>query len=107
MQDQVEYLGLIVDSQGLHASPEKIKAVLDAPKPCNVKEPQSFLGMMNYYRKFIPNLATLLKPLTGLLQKGCHWHWGAAQMQGFRQAKQLLTSMLVLTHYDHTLHVPL
>ena len=38
MQDQVEYLGLIVDSQGLHASPEKVKAVLDAPKPCNVKE---------------------------------------------------------------------
>lgn len=51
-------------ARGLHASPEKVKAVLNAPQPRNVQELRSFLGMMNYYRKFIPNLATLLKPLT-------------------------------------------
>ena len=71
MQDRVEYLGLIIDGQGLHASPEKVKAVLNAPRPRNVQELRSFLGMMNYYRKFIPNLATLLKPLTILLKKNC------------------------------------
>ena len=60
MRDSVEYLGLVVNDQGLHASTEKIEAVLG--------ELQSFLGMMNYYRKFIPNLATILKPLTLLLQ---------------------------------------
>ena len=48
MQDSVEYLGLVVNDQGLHASSEKIKAVLDAPQPRNVKELRSFGGMMNY-----------------------------------------------------------
>ena len=100
MQDQVEYLGLIIDKHGLHASPEKVRAVLEAPKPRNIKELRAFLGMMNYYRKFIPNLATMLKPLTNLLQKNCRWLWRAAQARAFKEAKQVLTSMPVLTHYN-------
>ena len=100
MQDQVEYLGLIIDKHGLHASPEKVRAVLEAPKPRNIKELRAFLGMMNYYRKFIPNLATMLKPLTNLLQKNCRWLWRAAQARALKEAKQVLTSMPVLTHYN-------
>ena len=100
MQDQVEYLGLIIDKHGLHASPEKVRAVLEAPKPRNIKELRAFLGMMNYYRKCIPNLATMLKPLTNLLQKNCRWLWRAAQARAFKEAKQVLTSMPVLTHYN-------
>ena len=107
MQDRVEFLGLIIDSEGLHASPEKIKAVLEAPQPRNVKQLRSFLGMMNYYRKFIPDLATLLKPLTILLQKNCRWYWKAPQAQAFREAKQHLTVSPVLAHYDHKLPIRL
>ena len=103
MRDSVEYLGLVVDDQGLHASTEKIEAVLRAPQPRNVKELRSFLGMMNYSRKFIPNLATILKPLTLLLQKHCRWVWRAEQARAFKEAKQLLTVSPVLVHYDTTL----
>ena len=95
MRDSVEYLGLVVNDQGLHASTEKIEAVLRAPQPRNVKELRSFLGMMNYYRKFIPNLATILKPLTLL-----RWFWRAEQARAFKEAKQLLTVSPVLVHYQ-------
>ena len=77
LQKSVKYLGLVVDAEGLHASQEKIEAVTDAPKPRNIKELRSFLGMMNYYRKFIPSLATVLKPLTELLQHNNRWHWNS------------------------------
>ena len=81
--------------------------MLDAPQPKNVKELRSFLGMMNYYRKFIPNLATILQPLSLLLQKNRRWFWGAAQIQAFKKAKWFLTNSSVLTHYDSSLPIRL
>lgn len=107
LRDSVDYLGLVVDEQGVHTSSEKTKAVLNAPQPRNVKALRSFLGMMNYYRKFIPNLASTLKPLTILLKKNCRWFWKAEQAKAFREAKQLLTVSPVLIHYDATLPVRL
>jgi len=103
MKNTVEYLGLQVDAEGLHASSNKIKAVLDAPQPRNVKELRSFLGMMNYYRKFIPKLAMILKPLTSLLQHNTRWHWSVPCANAFEEAKKLLTVSPVLAHYDPSL----
>ena len=102
LQKSVKYLGLVVDAEGLHASQEKIEAVTDAPKPRNIKELRSFLGMMNY-RKFIPSLATVLKPLTELLQHNNRWHWNSDCFAAFVKAKELLTQSPVLVHYDPTL----
>lgn len=53
----------------VHAMSVKIKAVLDDPKPCNVKQLRAFLGLLNYYSKFVPNLAILAHPLNQLLCK--------------------------------------
>lgn len=50
MQTRVQFLGLIIDAEGQHASNDKIEAVLKAPCPHDVKQLRSFLGMMNYYR---------------------------------------------------------
>ena len=60
MCDHVEYLGRIVDSEGLHVTPGKIEAIVDAPKPQNVTELRAYLGLVNYYGKFILNLASTL-----------------------------------------------
>ena len=60
--------GLVVNAEGVHASNENIKAVIEAPHPHNVKELHSFLGMMNYYHKFFPNFSIILKALSNLLQ---------------------------------------
>ena len=54
----VSYLGHMIDAQGLHPLPEKIQAVLEAPIPTNVTELKSYLGLLTYYGKFLPNLGT-------------------------------------------------
>jgi len=56
-QESVEYLGHRISENGVHITKEKMQAVLDASEPRNVQELQSFLGLLNYYAKFIPNLA--------------------------------------------------
>ncbi len=53
LQAPVQYLGYLIDATGLHTSPEKVKAVLDAPEPRNQQQLQAFLGLVNYYGKFL------------------------------------------------------
>ena len=103
----VQYLGHRIDANGIHATGEKLDAVLMAPVPSSVPQLRSFLGMINYYSKFIPNLATLLNPLNELLRKDVQWKWTDRREQAFKQAKQCLTSPNVLVHYDPTLPIKL
>ena len=70
MKTSVQYLGHIIDGEGLHATDAKIEAITDAPAPKNVGELRSFLGMLNYYGQFISNLQSLLHPLNQLLYQG-------------------------------------
>ena len=80
--------------------PDKIKAVEDAPTPTNVMELKSYLGLLTYYGKFLPNLATRLAPLYKLLGKKTTWRWRAEQDKAFQESKQLLTSSPLLVHFD-------
>ena len=73
---------------------------MQAPPPRNTQEQRSFLGMLNYSGKFIPNIATLLHPLNGLLRSGVKWQWSAQCRQAFEQAKESLQASSVLLHYD-------
>ena len=75
---QIEFCGHVIDAQGLHKTTEKIQAIVESPKPMNVSQLRSFLGMVNYYRKFLPNLSTKLAPLHALLQKDVKWSWTKA-----------------------------
>lgn len=68
MKTTVEYLGDVIDVYGLHASPKKCLAITEAPAPMNVTKLRSFLGLINYYGRFIPNLASGLHLLN---QLGC------------------------------------
>ena len=74
LEAQVNYFRLVVNAEGVQDSNDKIEAVLEAPQPYNINELCSFPGMMNYYHKFIPILAMILKPLTNLLQFKVRWH---------------------------------
>ena len=68
---------------------------------------RSFLGLLNYYWKFIPSLATLIHPLDSLLQHAKPWAWTKRCSQAFQQAKEALSSSSVLVHYDPTLPITL
>ena len=74
-QNSVEYIGHTISAEGVHTTTKKLKAIVDAPPPCNVSELRSFLGLLNYYGKFIPNLAATFHPLHALLQTGQPWKW--------------------------------
>ena len=100
------YLGHVVDSEGLHPNPDKVEAVAEALRPRNVQELKSFLGLLTYYDKFLPNLSTILVPLNALLSKDTPWTWNRSTDQAFLAAKQLLISSEVLVHYDPELTPP-
>ena len=68
-KDKIDFLGHIIDEHGLHKSPDKIEAVLKCAIPESVSQLRSFLGLVNYYHKFLPNLSSVISPLRRLLEK--------------------------------------
>lgn len=98
--DSVRYLGHILGNGEIRPNPEKVKAIVDAPAPRNVKELQSFLGLMNHYGKFIPNLSNELKCLYQLTKKDAEYIWSGECQETFVKSKQLVTSETVLELYD-------
>ena len=75
----------------------KVGAIKEAPAPKDEQQLRSFLGLLNYYGKFLPNLSTKLAPLHSLLEKGKGWQWTKVHRNAFDSAKELLTSSKVLT----------
>ena len=100
MQPSVEYLGHNISAEGLRPTKEEVRAICDAPAPSNVSQLRSFLDLLNYYGKFLPNLSSILAPLYRLLQKKATWIWGPEQNKAFQEAKTLLTSPRLLVHFN-------
>ncbi|PAA81872.1 hypothetical protein BOX15_Mlig030612g1 [Macrostomum lignano] len=100
MQQSISYLGHRIDAEGLHPLQDKVRAIQDAPPPRDQTQLRSFLGLVNYYGKFMPNLSTELAPLNQLLNKGAPWRWDDVQDEAFRRCKSLLSQALVLAHFD-------
>ena len=99
-QKEVTYCGFRIDKEGLHKVPEKVNAVLEAPQPRNVTQLRAFLGMVNYYHRFLPNLSHKLAPLHRLLQKNIKWAWTPECVTAFQGVQQLMASDIILTHFD-------
>lgn len=106
-KESITFCGHVIDRNGLHKTPEKIDAIVKAPSPCNVSQLRSFLGLVNYYGKFLPDLATVLGPLHNLLRKDSHWNWTESCEESFNKVKDLVASDLVLTHYSPELPISL
>lgn len=102
-RESVEYLGFVIDKNGLHKSKKKVEAILNCCQQKNVTELKSFLGMLNYYRTFVPNASSILEPLHSLLKKDCPWQWGDDQNNAFERIKKELASDTVLAHYNPSL----
>ena len=100
MHSKIEYLRHIIDADGLHPTKKKVRDIKEAPRPQNITELKSFLGIINYYSKFLPNMSTGLAPLYQLLRKNCRWYWGSNQEEAFKVAKEALQSESLLVHYD-------
>ena len=73
MAESVVFLGHRIDEQGIHPVREKVRAIQEAPRHRNVSELKSYLGLLTYYSKFLPNMADVLAPLYTLLRKDVEW----------------------------------
>lgn len=101
--DSIEYLGYGIDEHSIHQTAEKVDTILKARPPSNVSKLRSYLGLVNYYNMFIPNLLTLVEPLNGLLRKDAPLHWTKACQDSFEKLKQEIGSDCVLIPYDDEL----
>ena len=86
LKDQVDYLGFEVSPRGIQASPEKVRAIIEWPKPKSVHDVRSFLGLASYYQRFVRfvrGFSEMARPLTSLTRAGVEWEWSTSQHQAF------------------------
>ena len=76
--------------------PEKVKAITDWPAPNNKKDVMSFLGLANYYRKFVKGFSAIVKPISDLLKEKITWHWGKEQNDAMASIKSAITTAPIL-----------
>ena len=95
---QVSFLGHVVGKNGIECDPEKIAKVSNWPVPQSVDDIRSFLGLANYYKRFIKNFSTIAKPLTALTGKGKQFQWDDSCSASFHALKDALTSAPVLAY---------
>ncbi|XP_058028035.1 uncharacterized protein LOC131192675 [Ahaetulla prasina] len=104
---RVEFLGFLIDADGLHPTPSKVEAIKNAPTPTCKADLQSFLGLLNFYSVFLPHKASVAEPLHRLLDGRTPWSWGKAQASAFAAVKALLTSDAVLVQYSDSVRLTL
>ncbi|GJS85514.1 reverse transcriptase domain-containing protein [Tanacetum coccineum] len=92
----VQFLGHLIDNQGLHVDPAKIEAVKNWTSPTTPTEVRQFLGLAGYYRRFIEGFSKIAKPLTKLTQKNKSYIWGEEQESAFQLLKQKLCEAPIL-----------
>src|SRR5882724_6392407 len=93
----VPFLGVIVDGTTVQMEKNKVTGIVNWPAPKTVKELQAFLGLANYYRRFIKRFADVANPLHALLKKDIQWFWNERQQTSFDTLKKAFTTTPVLT----------
>jgi transposase InsO family protein len=101
-KSSITYLGHQITADGIRPVMDKLKAIREAPEPQNVEQLQAYLGLLGYYRKFIPNLSKRIAPLNELLKADQKFNWGPVEIATFKMSKGLISSNALLVHYDPT-----
>ena len=101
-QQSVEFLGHIVSAAGVAPLPGRVDAINNFPQPSSVRELQGFLGLFNFYRRFVPAAAKLVRPLTDCLKGGPKGgtaiEWSAERNAAFLAAKSAVAATCILEH---------
>lgn len=99
----LDFLGHRISSDGILMDPKKVSSILEWPIPANVKQLQSFLGLANYYRRFIPGFAAITHPLNSLLKKHIKFSWTSKTQDAFEEIKYKFSSAPVLAYPNRDL----
>ena len=98
---RLTFYGHGLGKQRITPSEEKIDAILNAKYPKNASEVRSFLGLVQYFAKFLPNFAEVDEPLRILTRKDQKFTWGEDQEEAFRELKKLMTSAETLAYFKN------
>ena len=96
---KLTFFGHELSNQGVAPSEEKITAVLNARAPTNVSEVRSFVQLVQYSAKFIPNFSSVIEPMRKLLRKEQSFVWGQEQQESFEELKRLMSSAKALAYF--------
>ena len=99
----LDFLGHRISSDGIFMDPKKVSSILEWPIPKNIKELQSFLGLANYYRRFIPSFASIAHPLHCLLKKNSKFNWSTETQIAFDNIKSKFSSAPILVYPNREL----
>ena len=100
MQPEVIYIGHRITKQGCSPVKSKVETIVKAPYPKSREELISFLGMIQYYSRYLPDLHSVIEPLNRLRSKSVPWQFNDAEKSAFDRLKTLISSDRVLTFYD-------
>jgi len=99
---EATFLGHIISNKGIKMDENKIRTVQDFRAPSNKKELQSFLGFLNFYRRFINKFAHIIQPLIELIKKDKKWYWDERHQSTFEEAKKVFLQEVTITFPDFT-----
>lgn len=97
---EVKYLGHIITTQGIRADPAKVEAIRNRKPPQDLKQLLSFIQTCAWYRRFIPDFATIMQPLTNLTKKNVKWEWTQLEQKAFDKLKLMLCTTPILQQVD-------
>jgi len=97
---EVGFLGVVIRPDGIKVEKEKVRGVLEWPTPKCVKDVQKFLGLANYYRRFVKDFTEIARPMHRLVRKQERWNWGSEQEEAFKRLKEIFTLEPVLAAPD-------
>lgn len=100
LKKEINFLGHVVTDKGIKPNPDKIKAIINYPIPKTTKQIKGFLGLVGYYRKFIPDFAKLTKPLTKCLKKNSIIKLDSEYLKCVNDCKHILTHDPILQYPD-------
>ena len=106
-RNQVTYMGLRFGANGLNPDPEKVRAIRDMPTPTDQKGVLRFLGMLNFLREFIPNMAEKTAQLRQLLKKNTEWTWSQDHKKEFENLTNILAEDALLRYFNPTKEIML
>ena len=98
----VKFLGHTISSESISVDPSKVQEVMDWKPPTSVHQIRSFLGLVGYYRRFIPDFSRIAKPMTELLKKDVKFKWDAKCDEAFHTLRAHLTTAPVLAQPDNS-----
>ena len=99
----IEFLGHMITLEGLKPLPKQTEAITKAPAPHDSMSLRSFLGLVGFYSKFIPDYSTVVEPLRALLRGSSEFKWTDEAQKSFEQVKMLIGNHLTLSLFDPTL----